>query len=231
MEEKLIKSITNVVSEIDTPLFWELIPGKGGSINVKIKSSLLIEFLKSRGFKRVNKHTLHVNNNIIHRVDNEYIYQYCLKCIRNCNDYNSILDEFTIQGERLLFKNKGFLIGLDCDDDLKIIKDTKDTSYHCFKNVVVKVENGEPFKIIKYDELDFCVWSEKIIDFELNLLDDDNDKSMFSKFLENVTESEEHYNSLCSAIGYMLHRYKPKNSKALIFNDCLLYTSPSPRDA
>jgi hypothetical protein len=110
--------------------------------------------------------------------------------------------------------------------ELKMVKDTKDTSYIPYENGVLKVTKDSK-KLIDYIDIDYYIWENQIIPREWNPIDDyTND---FQDFVSKVTNQDEpRTKSLESTIGYLLHGYKDKShQKAIIFNDQEIDDNPN----
>jgi len=90
--------------------------------------------------------------------------------------------------------------------EVRFHRDTKEKSYFYFKNCVVE-ESADKTVLLKYEELDGCVWSKQIRPYNFTLLSTDV-KGQFETFCLRLSNNDEaRYKSLQSIIGYMLNRY------------------------
>ena len=108
-------------------------------------------------------------------------------------------------------------------------RDIATAAFTYFKNCFVRLEAGKAPEIKYYSDLNGYVWSSQVIDFDFTGFD--HTKGEFETFLcaaitgrisdDPYNEVELHkLNSVKSAIGYMLHRYKnAETTKAVIFTD------------
>lgn len=103
---------------------------------------------------------------------------------------------------------------------LEEIADTKEESYFFFKNVLVKVEGKEEFTQIPYKEIPkgAFVWKSKILDREFRNATEVNGD--FESFVKNLAgQDQETFHAICSALGYLLHRFKPGATKCILVQD------------
>lgn len=109
--------------------------------------------------------------------------------------------------------NLNFLKTLEID----FVKDTKEKAYFFYLNCFVVVTKDSVIPK-PYKQLKGHIWRDQIIqrNFKRGTKD-----TVFLKFLQNVCKNDlERINSLASAMGYLLHRYKnPSISKSVIFLD------------
>src|SRR5690606_35642606 len=103
------------------------------------------------------------------------------------------------------------------------LRDTRERSYKYYRNGIVVIAPGKEFKVIPYEEAKGLVWEEQIKDRDFEILKDDDEeieKGVFARFVRNITNNDEHYYSVCTAIGYLLHTYKDQRKPiAVIIND------------
>lgn len=101
------------------------------------------------------------------------------------------------------------------------IRDTKEKTYFFFTDSVVEI-TAATINILSYSELQGYVFAEEIIQSKI-LIDHTKNESDFKRFIMraiNKDKNPERYDSLISAIGYLLHRYKnPSVAKAIIICD------------
>jgi hypothetical protein len=129
-------------------------------------------------------------------------------------------------------------------EDLKILKDRKDTSYLMYQNGVLEINKNE-YKLKDYKEFGVYVWEEQVI--KRNYIDSDHHECEYRTFIwlisggfdlpENATVEQKHkyelavkrYNSFQSVIGYLLHSYNDNENKAIILNDEAISEDPNGR--
>jgi hypothetical protein len=135
--------------------------------------------------------------------------------------YSDFEAVFIEQGEKYLITKKALLGSLK-PIEFKPYKDDIVTSRHFFNNCIVEVTSNE-IKRKSYEDLHRdkkYIFKNAIIDrpFEVR----PKAVSDFEKFLKLSTNSVEHFESVCSSIGYLLHSFKnPANAKAIILSDVL----------
>ncbi len=197
----------------------------------KIISSQLKRFLELNGFRIIQigqtSRVIKMTFNIVEFYTPQLVFNYCLEFIKkNNSELESIFYE---QGEKLLMTKKALLGSLK-PIEINPYKDTISKSCIFFKNIVVEVSANE-IKTIPYNEFvkrKQYIFIDSVINrpFELS----QNNKSDFQKFIELSTNSHEHYLSVCSSIGYLLHGYKnPANAKAIILSDVLSQATNEPK--
>jgi transcriptional regulator of heat shock response len=112
--------------------------------------------------------------------------------------------------------------------EIELKKDTKDTSSLFYKNCIVEVKKDSSLKQYDYPELDKPIWDTQILDREFEEIKAKYKVSEFETFLRNAVKSnEDRFLSLCSAIGFLLHKFKNKSvAKAIIFLDEKITENP-----
>ena len=171
------------------------------------------------GYKDPVTEPIRIVNNIASKVRPEDIFKHALKFIQSYEDAR-LEAAFIKQGETLLLQKKATIIALEPCETPRL-RDTKKTSYHFYKNGIVKVKAASEFELIPYAKANGFVWETEIKEREFSLLtNEDLEKAMFAMFVQNITNSEEHFLSLCSALGYLMHRYKNEGLPiCIIIND------------
>lgn len=106
--------------------------------------------------------------------------------------------------------------------ELKMLNDTRNTSFIAFNNGVLEVTKNE-VKLIDYIDVDFYIWENHIINRDFVVLDEfEND---YKKFINNISNNEP-LATEC-AIGYLISTYKNRsNNKAIILNDEVISENP-----
>lgn len=132
---------------------------------------------------------------------------------------SSEAQELTYLKQSTQIFNKNFLGHIDIHDK-PILRDTRDTTYFCFKNKIVTVTK-DGIKAMDYKELkDSCVWKDHMLDFEFEH-DEGYMDSHFAKFIQNVSNNEtKRKDAFYSAIGYLLNNHNsPSRTQAIICYD------------
>lgn len=176
-------------------------------------------FLKNEGFCLYQGNPIHIKGTVATKITAETLFLFSLKHIESFED--PLLEAMFIKkGETLLLKNKAIIISLS-QCDLEQLKDSKDISYKYYKNGIVKVEPDKRLVLIPYEEVEGFVWESSIKQRNFDILkQDDPYEPIFAKFVKNITNNEDHFFSVCTALGYLLHVYKdPRKPKAIIIND------------
>jgi hypothetical protein len=179
-------------------------------------SHLFIKYLENFGFRTVKIgdviELVEIKGNIVNRVTPSDIKQFVLKQFA---DDTEIL-KYLIDRTGLWSLN--YLDALSVVT-LKMHRDTKEASYHYFKNGVVKVSKKGIEPPIPYLEFKHLIWGEHIInhDFDLSVSSD----AIFAKFISRLANNtDERILQIRSTIGYCLHNYRdPSNTRAVILND------------
>lgn len=106
--------------------------------------------------------------------------------------------------------------------EIKIKKDTRETAWRYYKNVIVEITQ-EGVKTISYDDFDGHIWQNQVIDREYQEVEDFRDCEFF-RFIQNISNNnQERIESFVSILGYLLHGYKNQaETRAVIFMDEIL---------
>lgn len=189
----------------------------------KVDPSLLKKFLQANGFRTLKIYNvskvIKLTHHIVEVFTPQEVFNYCLKFIES--HYSDFEAVFIEQGEKYLITKKALLGSLK-PIEFKPYKDDIVTSRHFFNNCIVEVTSNE-IKRKSYEDLHRdkkYIFKNAIIDrpFEVR----PKAVSDFEKFLKLSTNSVEHFESVCSSIGYLLHSFKnPANAKAIILSDVL----------
>lgn len=206
-------------------IFWYEADSK-----ITILTSQLGIYLRKEGYRLFDSEPVRLIDNVAYKTTPNEIFQYTLNYIRTFKE-TTLEEAFTKQGEVILIKNKAVLLGLpECNEDF--LNDSENVSYHIYKNGVLKVEKEKEFKLIPFKDIKKFIWNDSILDREFKMFVDNDEviqKAMFYKFLENITNNDKHFQSLSTAIGYLLHKYKDqRNPKCIIVNDENLVDDGSP---
>lgn len=107
---------------------------------------------------------------------------------------------------------QNLIVGLPFCSEI-ILRDTRDICYIFFNNGILEVKATSE-RLVPYGEMDGLVWSRYILPHNYTKSHDEGD---FKKFLEMISIDPEHYKSICSTLGYLLHSYKLRTqAKAVV---------------
>ncbi len=100
------------------------------------------------------------------------------------------------------------------------VRDLIDKSFIFYENCFVEISLHSELKIndySKFDSLNGFVWEKSILKRQFI---QNNEISVFENFLRLVTNNEDHYFCIVSAIGYLLHNFKnPSLTKVVVISD------------
>lgn len=168
----------------------------------------------------VNNHTkiIQFTNGIAKEITPQEVFNICLKYVETFK--NTLLtNAFMRQGEVLLLSKKAILISLKVTELLPV-RDQIDKSFIFYENCFVEISPHSELKINTYskiDNLNGFVWEKSIL--KRHFLQN-NEVCVFENFLRLVTNNEDHYICVVSAIGYLLHSFKnPSLTKVVIISD------------
>jgi len=113
-------------------------------------------------------------------------------------------------------------------EEIKIMRDTKDTAYLYYQNGIVEVTKDATV-LNSYEHYDVNIWKDQVI--KRDYLEADHHESEYRTFIWKISgENVERYNTFQTVIGYLLHSYNTKAlSKAIILNDELISDDPNGR--
>lgn len=211
--------------------FWT-VSGSEAEIDLHKYVQFLIEDGFSKYYLDKDYVFVKVTNNLVSEKSlpqiKDYILDY-LKTLEADEETKEVLFEHVYDNVNKYF-NEG-LIECIPPKQIKFKKDTEETASVYYKNGFVLLSKGHEPDLMSYDELDAPVWEHTIIDRNIKLLYTTGQVSEFEQFLRNVTGgSEERFHALCTAIGYLLHDYKPASStKAIILCDQKISDNPNGR--
>lgn len=188
---------------------------------ISIVKTRLLDFLTNKGFRMMaydpdgnDVRLVNIQNNILSESSTEKvkksIYEYVTSIGGDEADLvaSSILDKHQLFGESFL----EFLPKITPD----ILSDTKDAAYYPFRNGIVMVTRNN-VELIKYGSIDKQIWKSHIKDFDIEVFDNDQIEFNFDNRLSDVFpkfiylicgESETRFTAFCTAIGYLIHKYK-----------------------
>lgn len=118
-------------------------------------------------------------------------------------------------------------------DEINFLRDTRDVSYHAFKDKIIRITKKNMIEI-NYQDLDpdQFIWENKIIDRSCNLIymnsEEDLNNSFFYLFIKRLSgigpdmdnisydelphENKMRINAFISSLGYLCYNYKDPNS-------------------
>ena len=208
-------------SEEEMVVFWHTTP-KG---TIKINFRKLKRWLHEHGYFRYEfvegkVNFIKITNNIVENITALDIKNFVLYNLDQWDQdeiWNTVF-------ENAKFKDE-YLSALDVSNPDFLVDDRK-TSWFFYQNTAIKVtSNG--IENIDYSEIKGCIWKTSIIkrDFKYK----DYKASDFYRFILNLSASDdERMSSLCSGIGYLLHRFKdPSNPKGVMLYEEYLGNKPS----
>ena len=154
-----------------------------------------------------------VNNRVAESSSNEII-KVVREHLENIKE-SDVYEAFARGSVSFTGKSKlNLLKSIEMVDDL----DGKDNSHFFFKNCFCKVTKD---KIIMRDfqDLKFEIWENRIIKREFNY-PIDNETGQFEQFIKNISNNSGlKLYTLKTVIGYLLHRNKSRENKAIILYD------------
>ncbi|MCC9167597.1 hypothetical protein [Pontibacter harenae] len=207
-------------------IFWEI---TSKAPHIKLKQALFINFLEMNGFHKLYQDKLklfvRVENNIIKAVTIDHIKDFVRKFIESLPMY---LDEengvtrydllekvYKAASTYLSEANLSFIKELKP----KYLRDTKDEGFIFYQNCFVKVTK-DAVTCADYSNLQGHIWEnqQKARNFVFN---EANSTGDFGQLAFNISNKDQkRFESLRSAIGYLLHSYKDQAlTKAIIFVD------------
>ena len=134
---------------------------------------------------------------------------------------------FNLMTGNLKFFKREFLSLLK-SQEIKTLKDDKDSCYLFYRNCIVKVTPNAK-EILSYEQTKLNVWKGQVIDRDY--LPTDHHNSEYRTFIWRISGmNEEKYKAFQTVIGYLLHSFKTNsNNKAIIFNDEIISDTPNGR--
>ncbi len=200
--------------------FWIKVPNyKNKKDDLHLNKPKLREYLKDEGYLNYRGEAIKITGNIAEKVTPKDIFIHCLKYVETFNQ-PALESLFLTKGETVLLKNKAIILSLSECSKLPL-KDNENISYKCYKQGILVVEKDKEFKFISYEKAPGFIWKNAIIDREFRLM---SDKELmegdFFTFVTKITNNENHFDSVCTALGYLLHGYKDQRKPiAILIND------------
>ncbi|MBF0596907.1 hypothetical protein [Faecalibacter rhinopitheci] len=207
---KSISSLNKEFQKVKALTFW-----KKSKSKFIINPSELKQFLELNGFCLYNDKLIQIYENIAIELNPQQVFNYCLKHIQSLK-ISDLDNEFMRQGETLLMTKKALLGSLK-QSNITPLRDDLKTGYILFNNGILKVTENKK-ELIDYNHIkDNFIWLDSIIECDYT---ENNEISVFEKFLNKVTNDDKHKLSVLSSIGFAIHKYKiPSSNKAIILSD------------
>jgi len=200
--------------------------------NEKVKVDVLTvaEYLKKNGYKKISNHDqpetiVNVQDNIITIVTRNDLYNKLINLAqtekpKSRQHQSDLIEQLTKSASRIK-SNIGHLL-----DELEgeFYKDKKNKAYMFFSDKIVEI-TPEEVNFIEYSESENYVWAHDKIERKAPETIPDELKdcdALFYYFVDILipVDSENGLDSLATAYGYILHKYKDKtNAKAWIIYD------------
>ncbi|MDO7138279.1 hypothetical protein [Algibacter lectus] len=214
---RCFQSLRNKEKEEDSVLHKEVFRSNGERV-VVFEYTLILRFLHDNGYRNYNGELISLVDNVATVVDKEKIFKFLLEFIQSFND-DVLTNAFFKQGESLILKNRGLIHGIK-DLEKEPLTDSAKVGYVSYDNGVVKIDKNA-IKLLKYSEIEGFVWEEQIIRRKFKfIIDYDSNINVYDRCLRNSTNNENHFLSVVSAIGNLIHKHKDQRlTKAIIIND------------
>lgn len=236
---------------VRAPVFWftrDKTNKETGEVETEyaVSKEALINFLEASGFGKLWVGTdfvlIQVTTNIVREVSNVHIKDYCREYVMDAPE-DLIPEHARRQVIAKLYEQAQGLFGDPLIEFLraKVLRFVKDDASHAnffYSNCFVRVSAGG-IERLGYDRMDGVIWERQKINRPYNEADTDAGQMMcFVELACSVRDAsdgewkvrEDKYDAICSAFGYLLHRYKdPTITKAIIFCDETISDLPSGR--
>ncbi len=220
ISEDTFEEIKQVTEHED---FWYSNIDKNGKEKITIDPLKYKLFLERNGFKKhypnesQKPNFVQIKSNKVSITSVEIIKDFVLDFLLENKEFE--VWNFCAKYQNLF--SESFLLMLE-SIELKMLNDTRNTSYIAFKNGVLEVTKNE-IKLIDFIDIDYYIWAEHILnrDFiELEYFEND-----YQKFILNISNKEPL--AIECAIGYLVSTYKNRsNNKAVILNDEVISENP-----
>lgn len=197
--------------------FWDV--SDRGAVN--INRAKLIDFLHIHGgfslFYYDKNSTIYrvvqCRDGLLQEASSEYMKKFIVEYIDTLPDTFDAgitpddLKELLLKGHDRFFSN-GLLEFLP-RSDYNLLKDEVDAAYFPFKVGVVKVTR-ETIQVLTYKEVNKVVWKTQIIDFDIRIDENIDDKQIeYADFINCISGQDPiRFEYAVTLIGYLLHKYK-----------------------
>ncbi|WP_018629231.1 bifunctional DNA primase/polymerase [Niabella aurantiaca] len=104
--------------------------------------------------------------------------------------------------------------------NIDFLKDTKTECFIPYRNGIVRITKDE-IKLFNHGGIHKVIWDSDLIDFNVDISQDDDNECEFSLFVEKITgDDQNRLLQAISLIGYVLHKYKdPARPYAVILGE------------
>ncbi len=225
-EEDIITTVKDLLQRYNNNIegaFWSI---RGGT-KVDLHTKKFIDFLVEQGFVKVFYDKAHIYVQIVNNIAEEVVVprikDYVFGYINSLDDdsaefkdeiANALMDKIS------KYFNEKYLDTIKTE--LLLMKmDSRFTGRVYFNNQIVKAERDSDLQFEPYSALDSPIWKEQIIKRDFNNIKVKRKQSEYEQFIWNVAgKNEDRFLSICSGIGYLLHKYKNKaEAKAIVLMD------------
>ncbi|MBO9592760.1 MAG: bifunctional DNA primase/polymerase [Niabella sp.] len=198
--EKLTLVYTRFIEFLNEQGFGLFFYDKGSPIFKIVKC--VDNILEETTTERIKKHIeTYIKDQSIEGV--EYTEEMLLEVIyRNTNIFSANLMEF--------------LRPINID----FLRDTKAECFIPYKNGIVRITKDN-VELVNHGGIHKVIWDSDLIDFKVDISQDDESECEFARFVERVTgDDENRLLQAISLIGYILHKYKdPARPYAVILGE------------
>lgn len=217
--------------------FWNIVEGEGKSAGKKsIVFSLekYLNWIQEKGFFKKengggNFILVRIVDNVVSEVYRHTISFFILSYLRSLpfefdGIYRSTIINWYGNNYRKMVSEAVF--DLLETREIDFYRDNMATAKVFFGNGVVYIDKKD-IKIMPYAKFDGVIWHDQIIGRKIKLADYEH-QGMFEKFLSRIFgDDEDNLRSVMTAIGYLLHNYKPTSyAPAIVLNDKVISDNP-----
>lgn len=191
---------------------------------VKFDDGLFIQYLERHGFRTISIardiELVRIEGSVVSKVSASDVKIFVKEHTINEPEIHN----YIIRSTRLFSMN---YLNVLKRVDLKMNRDTRTSSFHYFRNGVVKVTAEGIEDPVSYNDFGGLVWREHIIDCDFNTNAVSTD-AVFLDFLRKLCNNENNrLYYLATIIGYCLHDHRvPGKAKAVILNDEIVSDEP-----
>lgn len=204
-KKSIVFNLDNYLHWIQNEGFFKKENGDGGFVLVRIEDNVV-----SRVYKyTINMHILAYLRSLPFEFDGIY---------RNTmiNWYGNNLNKMISESIFDLLETR----------EIDFYRDNMGKARVFFRNCIVYID-GKEIKQMPYKDFDGIIWKEQIIKRDIELKDF-KERGMFEAFLSNIFGNDKNnLVSVMTAIGYLLHNYKPTSyAPAIVLNDKVISDNP-----
>lgn len=208
-------------------LFWRIEFDEYNEPVLKVSMKDYVDFIIKELFAKhyLGKGYIFINykNNLVQEFSMPQIKDHILRLIDELdekeNPHKREILEHLYRSVGTYF-NEGLI---ECIPPKKITfkRDEPEKAFVYFKNGFVTLQKCKTMEFRGYEELAHPIWKDSIIQRGFKPREENSKRSEFEQFIKNVSgNNSQRFQSLCSAMGYLMHDYKDKaNTKAVILCD------------